>query len=82
MVKKVVQTDLDDNEYRLLKETVEKRGLTIKSGLRDAIRQWVRTQIPVAEDPIFKLKPVSTGVRTDSSKLDKHIKDAGFRYLT
>lgn len=78
MAKKVVQTDLDDNEYRLLKETVEKRGLTIKSALRAAIRQWVRTQIPVTEDPIFKLKPVSTGVRTDSSKLDKHIKDTGF----
>lgn len=78
MVKKVVQTDLNENEYRLLKETVEKRGLTIKSGVRVAIRQWVRTQIPVAEDPIFKLKPVSTGVRTDSSKPDKHINDAGF----
>ena len=37
MVKKVVQTDLNENEYGLLKETVEKRGLTIKSGLRDAI---------------------------------------------
>ncbi len=70
MARKVVQTDLDDNEYNLLKEVVEKRGLTLKKGLREAVRQWVLAQIPVSEDPLFKLAPVKTGVETDASKLD------------
>ena len=70
MARKVVQTDLDDNEYNLLKEVITKRGLTLKKGLREAVRQWVLAQIPVSEDPLFKLAPVKTGVETDASKLD------------
>ena len=70
LARKVVQTDLDDNEYNLLKEIVEKRGFTLKEGLREAVRQWVIAQIPVSEDPLFKLAPVKTGVETDASKLD------------
>ena len=70
MARKVVQTDLDDEEYRLLKKATERRGITIKAGLREAILQWVRAQIPVSEDPLFKLEPVRTGVKTDSSNLD------------
>ena len=70
MARKVVQTDLDDNEYNLLKEVIAKRGLTLKKGLREAVRQWVLAQIPVSEDPLFKLAPVKTGVETDASKLD------------
>jgi len=68
---KVVQTELVKREYELLQEVVEKRGLTIKQGLREAVQQWVRTQIPVADDPLFKVKPVKTGMKTNSSKLDK-----------
>ena len=72
MVKgKVVQTELEKREYELLQKIVEKKGTTIKSGLREAIQQWISTQIPVKEDPLFKLKPVKTGVKTDSSQLDK-----------
>ena len=70
MARKVVQTDLDDDEYRLLKKATEKRGITLKTGLREAVRQWVGTQIPLAEDPLFRLKPVKTGVKTDSSNID------------
>lgn len=73
MARKVVQTELDDDEYRLLKEVVEKRRITLKSGLREAVRQWVSTQIPVSEDPLFRVEPVNTGVRTDASKLDKRL---------
>ena len=73
MARKVVQTDLDDDEYRLLREVVEKRGITLKSGLREAVRQWVSTQIPVSEDPLFRVEPVKTGVKTDASNLDRHL---------
>lgn len=72
MVKgKVVQTELVKPEYELFQRAVEKRGLTIKQGLREAVQQWVSTQIAVAEDPLFRVKPVKTGVKTDSSKLDE-----------
>jgi len=68
---KVVQTELVEREYELFQKVAEKRGVTIKQGLREAVQQWVSTQIAVAEDPLFKIKPVKTGVKTDSSKLDK-----------
>jgi len=68
---KVVQTELEKREYELLQKIVEKKRTTIKSGVREAIQQWISTQIPVKEDPLFKIKPVKTGVKTDSSQLDK-----------
>jgi len=73
MVKKVVQTELIDKEYRLLKDAVAKRNMTIKVGVREAVRQWVVTQIPIAEDPLFKVKPLRTRVKTDSASLDEQL---------
>ena len=73
MSRKVVQTELEEAEYELLKKTVEKRGISLKKGLREAVNQWVTTQIPVSEDPLFKIKPVKTGIKTDSSSLDKSL---------
>jgi len=69
--KKVVQTELVEQEYELLQRVAEKRGVTIKHGLREAVQQWISTHTPVSEDPLFKIAPVKTGVKTDSSKLDK-----------
>ncbi len=72
MVKgKVVQTELEKREYELFQKIVEKKGTTIKNGLREAVQQWISTQIPVKEDPLFKVKPMKTCVKTDSSQLDK-----------
>jgi len=67
----VVQTELVEQEYELLQKVAEKRGVTIKHSLREAVQQWIGTQVPITEDPLFKIKPVRTGVKTDSSKLDK-----------
>lgn len=75
---KVVQTELVKQEYEIFQKVVEKRGLTIKQGLREAIQQWVSTQIAVEEDPLFKVKPVKTGVKTNSSKLDKLLYEGTF----
>ena len=41
--------------------------------MREAVRQWIGTQIPVSEDPLFKVAPVRTGVETDSADLDKQL---------
>ncbi|MEM2849673.1 MAG: hypothetical protein QXI36_05295 [Candidatus Bathyarchaeia archaeon] len=69
--KKVVQTELEEKEYEILRKVIEEKGLTIKQGLREAIRQWVAMQTSLEEDPLFNVKPVKTGVKTDSSKLDE-----------
>ena len=76
---KVVQTELEMKEYEALRRVVEKRGLTIKQGLREAVQQWIATQIPLDEDPLFKVKPVKTGVETDSSNLDRALYREGSR---
>ena len=69
--RKIVQTELEMREYEAFRRVVEKRGLTIKQGLREAIQQWIATQIPLEEDPLFKVKPIKTGIETDSSDLDR-----------
>ena len=69
--KKVVQTELEMKEYEALRRVVEKMGLTIKQGLREAVQQWVAMQSSLEEDPLFKVRPVKTGVKTDSSNLDR-----------
>jgi hypothetical protein len=68
---KVVQTEIDPSEYGILEAIVKKRRLTIKQAVREAIESWVGLQTPLEEDPLFKLKPARTGVRTDSAKLDE-----------
>lgn len=68
--KKIVQTELEVKEYEILRRVVGKRGLTIKQGLREAVRQWIAAQIPIGDDPLFRVKPVKTGVETDASNLD------------
>jgi hypothetical protein len=68
---KVVQTEVDPREYGLLEQIVKKRRMTIKEAVREAVTSWIGLQTPLEEDPLFKLKPVRTGVRTDSSKLDE-----------
>jgi len=77
--KRVVQTELVDEEYQLLQRVAAIRGVTIKHSLREAVQQWVSTQIPIAEDPLFKIPPIKTGVKTDSSKLDKLLYGEGSR---
>ncbi len=74
MVKgKVVQTWLVGKEYELLRKIVRRKGLTIKQGLREAVQQWIKAQIEIAEDPLFNIAPLKTGVKTDSSRLDRFL---------
>jgi hypothetical protein len=72
---KVVQTEVDLSEYRMLESIVKKRRITIKEALREAIASWVGLQTPIDQDPIFKVKPAATGVKTDSSRLDDLLHD-------
>ncbi len=67
---KVVQTEVSPADYEALEKVVKKRRITIKEAVREALTSWVGLQMPLDEDPIFKLRPRRTGVKTDSSKLD------------
>jgi hypothetical protein len=73
LTQKVVQTELPEEEYALLKKTAKEKNLSIKDGVREAVRQWIETKIPLGEDSLFQLRPVKTGVRSDSSRLDEEI---------
>jgi len=73
MGKEVIQTELGNEEYQLLKEALKKRGISINEGVREAVHQWLGTQIPIAEDPLFKVKPLETGHETDSGELDNKL---------
>jgi len=68
---KVVQTQVNETVYKALETIVRKRHITIKDAVREAIVSWIGLQTPVAEDPLLRLKPVKTGVKTDASKLDE-----------
>jgi len=68
---KVVQTEVNPSEYEVLEKIVRKRRMTIKDAVRDAITSWIGLQTPLEEDPLFKLKPTRTGVKTESSRLDE-----------
>jgi len=70
---KVVQTELDEQEYRRLKEFSKSRRLSIKKTLRDAAMYYLEEKTPPESDPIFKVKPRKTGVKTDASRLDEQL---------
>jgi len=74
---KVVQTELDEREYKFLVKVTKKRKLTIKEGLREAVQHWISTHVAVDEDPLFNIEPIKTGVETDSSKLEKNLHGEG-----
>jgi len=70
---KVVQTEVDASAYHLLEEIIKKRRMTIKEALREAVASWIGLQTPLEDDPLFKIKPTRTGVKTDTSRLDDAI---------
>ena len=70
---KVVQTELDEKEYRLISEVTKKKGLSIKEVLRVAAVSYASDQLAIEEDHIFKVKPRGTGIKTDASSLDEQL---------
>ena len=73
MAQKNVQTELPEEEYRMLVKAAKEKNISIKEGVREAVRRSIETGLPFSEDPLFGLKPVKTGVITDSSRLDEEL---------
>jgi len=56
MPRKVVRTELDLEEYQSLVMVAEKKGLTIKKALREAVRHWISEESGIdPRDPIFDI---------------------------
>jgi hypothetical protein len=58
---KVVQTELNEAEYRLLVDYAKKRGRTIKEALREATLKLVVSDIVHPDDPLFTEPPSVKG---------------------
>nr|QNO55248.1 hypothetical protein AJDLPONB_00002 [Methanosarcinales archaeon ANME-1 ERB7] len=50
---KVVQAELDEEEYELLKEFVDSKGVTIKEGLKEVILSVIGEKRIKGDDPFF-----------------------------
>jgi len=73
---KIVQTELNNIEYKFLKKYALDRGLSIKDAIRIIIRERVFEDKIVKNDPLFTSKPVvrKRGLRDNTSvKHDKYL---------
>ena len=71
--KKVVQTELEADDYDALLDLAKRRNTTIKQAARDALRLWTASVTDLTADPLFKLKPVEFKVRVRSSEIESFL---------
>ncbi|MFQ5885343.1 MAG: hypothetical protein ACE5IO_09620 [Thermoplasmata archaeon] len=70
--KKVVQTELDAESYKMLREVVKKKGISIKDGVRQAVRDWTLRESDMNNDPFFDTSNVIEGRKvTDATRIDE-----------
>ncbi len=67
--KKIVQTELETNEYEVLLSIAKKRNMTIKEAAREALRSWNALNSDLSDDPLFKIKPVPFKIKIKSSEI-------------
>lgn len=71
---KIVQTELNEPEYPLLRKLGEKRKATLKSVVREAVIKYLDEESTVtSEDPIFGPPCSKTGAADGSIKHDKYL---------
>ena len=72
IAKKVVQTELNVESYNIFKEVVKKKGISIKDGVRQAVRDWTLRESDIKDDPFFDTSTVIKGKKvTDAAKIDE-----------
>lgn len=70
--KKVVQTELEAESYKMLREVVRKKGISIKDGVRQAVRDWTLRESDMNNDPFFDTSNVIKGRKvTDATRIDE-----------
>jgi hypothetical protein len=72
---KVVQTSLEEEEYRVFKDLLDKRKLSIREGLRKAVSKMLEEEVRVdPEDPFLVRKPRGkSGLGDLSRKHDEYL---------
>jgi len=78
---KVVQTTLDEQEYRTLREVLRRRGLSLKEGLRIAVTRLVLEEMKLdPSDRFLSRQPTARSGRKDLSKAhDRYLYGRGQR---
>lgn len=71
--RKVVQTELGEDEYEVLSIVAKREGLTIKEAARRALLQWSVSGLDLKEDSIFRLKPVKFREKIKASEIDRFL---------
>ncbi|MEM2957409.1 MAG: CopG family transcriptional regulator [Candidatus Jordarchaeaceae archaeon] len=68
---KIVQTSLSDEEYEAFRKALKRRGMSIKEGVREAIRFWLVENPDLSDDPFVKLEPVDFKFDVECTDHDK-----------
>lgn len=76
---KVVQTTLEEEEYKTLREVLRRRRLSLKEGLHLAVTKLLQEEIKLdPSDPFLSRRPVGRSGRRDLSKAhDKYLYEKG-----
>jgi len=72
---KNVQTTLEDEEYQVFRELMEKKKLSLREGLRMAVARVLDEEVKVdPNDPFLTRKPRGkTGLKDLSTKHDEYL---------
>ncbi len=72
---KVVQTSLEEEEYRVFKDLLEKRKLSIREGLRKAVTKMLEDEVRIdPRDPFLVRRPRGkSGLGDLSRKHDEYL---------
>lgn len=68
--KKVVQTELELDDYETLLSLAKSKRMTIKEATREALRSWTAEATDLANDPLFRLKPVEFKIKVRSDEIE------------
>ena len=71
--RKVVQTELDLEDYEALLNIAKSKSMTIKEAAKEALRSWTVGATNLTEDPLFKLKPIEFKVKVKSDEIDAYL---------
>jgi hypothetical protein len=76
---KVVQTILEEEQYKTLREVLRKRGLSLKEGLQLAVARLLQEETAFdTNDSFFSRKPTGRSGRKDLSRAhDKYLYGKG-----
>lgn len=71
--KKVVQTELELDDYETLVNLVKSKNMTLKEATREALRSWTVAATDLTKDSLFSLKPVEFKVKIKADEIDAYL---------